>query len=189
VWFEKVTLEEQLTALARCGIRLRGGASSTTLLRRYARDQYESAPYTLALTVMGDERDEKPFDSFSDGIWHLDSECVEGPGSYIEVARRMSELARGDLPLENIADHVDDDIAWLAFSLRGHDYRWQAHLDDDWVDGEILSRFVDLLAAQKSTRRYIYSNLQGQDSLLGCATPEELAGLNLLGGPRFVWLH
>ena len=50
-------------------------------------------------------------------------------------------------------------------------------------------RVVDLLAAQKSTRRYIYSNLQGQDSLLGCATPEELAGLNLLGGPRFVWLH
>jgi hypothetical protein len=186
VGFEKVTLEEQLIALSRCGIRLRPNITPATLLKRYPRDQYESAPYTLTLFVMGSESEQKPF---SDGIWHLDSECVEGPGSYAEVARHMSGLTRGDLPLENIADHIDEEIAWLGFRLRGRDYRWQAQLDDDWLDGRILSNFVDLLAAQKSTRRYIYSNLQGLDSLIGCATLEEMAELNRLGGPKFVWLH
>lgn len=124
----------------------------------------------------------------SDDIWHLDTECVEGPGAYAAVAKRLRLLAKADLPIENIADHITEEGAWLSFRLRGRNYRWQAQLDDDWLDGGILSRFALLLAAQNTARRFTYSNLEGQDCLIGCATPVELAELNRLGGPRFVWL-
>lgn len=154
----------------------------------FERDQYEGAPYQLLLSVMGSQTPTSPHELLSNDIWSLDTECVEGPGSYVAIARRLQLLAKGDLPLVEIADHFTDDAIWLTFRLAGKDYRWQAQVDEDWLDGQVLSAFGKLLVKQGSSRRFTYSNTGGQDCLIGCATPAELSDLNALGGPRFVWL-
>jgi hypothetical protein len=143
---------------------------------------------------MGDEADGEsqagPSGYLSDNIWHFDTECIEGEGSYASIARRMADLAQGELPLENIVDHVDIEKgeAWLSFSLDGRAYKWIARVDDDWVDPSIPPRFDSLLAGRKSNRRFTYINLGGQDCLIGCATPEQRTALEARTGLQVLWL-
>src|SRR5262249_61658822 len=103
---------------------------------------------------------------------------------------RMSDLADGGLPLGHVEDHVDPDeeTAWLSFKLNGRAFKWDAAVDDDWVDPTILSRFVQLLAQQRTDKRFTYLDLGGQDCLIGCCTPRQLASLNKNTGLNFEWL-
>jgi hypothetical protein len=192
VTLRRVTLEEQLRVLAECGICLLPAVTPDALTRSFSRQQYEQEPYRLLLCVMGDmdEGDEKSAasDYLSNNIWHFDTECVEGDGSYVALAERMATLAQGDLPLENIEDHVEDGEVWLAFSMNGQQYKWNAKFDGDWVDPSIPPRFDELLGARNSTRRFTYINLGGQDCLIGCATPEERAELEANVGLQVLWL-
>ena len=183
-----ISLEKQLVQLAAAGIRPRQDVTPAVLTALFERDQYESAPYRLLLAVLGGDHPQPPHHPLSDDIWLLDTECVEGPGSYAEVVRRLQALAKGDLPLEKPSDYFGPTETWLSFRLDGRVYRWQAQMDDAWIDGQVLSAFAQLLRTRGSARRFTYSNLGGQECLIGCATPEQLDALNALGGPRFVWL-
>jgi hypothetical protein len=189
-----VPLDEQLRVLADCGISLAPSVAIETLTRPFSRELYEKEPYRILLSAMGDEADGE-FQAgasgyLSDNIWHFDTECIEGDGSYAAIAQRMVELAQGDLPLENIEDVVDleEGEAWLSFSLDGKAYKWTAKVDDGWVDPSIPPRFDELLAYRKSDRRFTYVNLGGQDCLIGCATPEQRASLKARTGLQVLWL-
>jgi hypothetical protein len=189
-----VPLDEQLRVLADCGISLAPSVAIETLTRPFSRELYEKEPYRILLSAMGDEADGE-FQAgasgyLSDNIWHFDTECIEGDGSYAAIAQRMVELAQGDLPLENIEDVVDleEGEAWLSFSLDGKAYKWTAKVDDGWVDPSIPPRFDELLAHRKSDRRFTYVNLGGQDCLIGCATPEQRASLEARTGLQVLWL-
>jgi hypothetical protein len=72
--------------------------------------------------------------------------------------------------------------------LEGVEYRWDAAIDDDWVDAAILSKFADLLASRNRARRFTYIDLGGQDCLIGCATPEERSALAEKTGLKVEWL-
>jgi hypothetical protein len=191
------SLEEQLAVLDSCGIRLHAGLTIDHLLRVFDRQEYETEPFQLLLTVMGGEagemidEDSDPLFAYpSDNIWHLDTECIEDHGSYIAVAERMRDLAQGELPLIFIEDYVDINAkaAHLSFHLDGQKYRWEAQVEDDWIDPTILSKFVELLTARNTARQYTYCDLGGQDCLIGCSTPQELASLQVKTWLPFEWL-
>jgi hypothetical protein len=112
---------------------------------------------------------------FSNNIWHFDTECINDHGDYAVIARRMAALTQGALAISGIQDHVDveNGIAWLSFRLDDELIRWDLVVDDDWVDSQVFDRFAALLAHTGSPRRYRCFDLQGQDLLIGCATPEE----------------
>jgi len=186
-----VSLEQQLENLKACGIHLRPEFSVETLLESYAREKYEERPYVGAVIRMGGEADHEPFTPLSSNLWHLDTECIEGPGSYARVAERMSGLAQGELPIENIRDNVDfaNGDAWVAFELRGDTIEWHARVKEHWIDPEILSNFCGLLSAQDATRRYTYLDLKGQNCIVGCATEQELRQLRKMTGMNFTWLE
>src|SRR5215212_3449729 len=83
------SLEEQLAVLDSCGIRLHASLTIDHLLRVFDRQEYETEPFQLLLTVMGGEigemidEDSDPLFAYpSDNIWHLDTECIEDHGSY-----------------------------------------------------------------------------------------------------------
>ena len=95
------------------GIALNAAVPKDSLLLSYSREQFEKDPYRLLLGVMGGEAEE-PVQAGrsgypSDHIWHMDTECIEGPGSYQAIARRMATLAQGALPLLELEDSVDID--------------------------------------------------------------------------------
>jgi hypothetical protein len=187
-------LEEQLRVLAECGISLAPSVSPASLPKSLALASGGNEVYSDLLCAMGDEAEGEaaiaPSGYLSDNIWHFDTECIEGGGSYAAIAQRMVELAQGDLPLENIEDFVDlgEGEAWLSFLLDGEVYKWTAKVDGDWVDPSILPRFDGLLAHRRSGRRFTYINLGGQDCLIGCSTSEQRTALEARTGLQVQWL-
>jgi hypothetical protein len=186
----KVTLEKQLQILHDCGIRLAPDITKDHLLASHEREYYEAKPFLHLLVVMGGELEEGPFAYLSNDIWHFDTECIEDHGDYARIAGRMLDLAGGALPLVEIDDYVDveEEQAWLSFKLDGVGTRWEAEVDNDWVDPQVFSVFVDLLAKQPTNKRHTYFDLQGQDCLIGCSTPEQLKRLRNETRLGFEWL-
>ena len=187
----KIALEEQLEHLAECGIHLKPEFTVETLLESFEREKYEERAYIGAVIRLGGELEREPFTPLSNNLFHLDTECIEGPGDYVRVATRMYDLAQGELRMENLRDHVDieNGDARLEFELDGETVQWRARVDNDWIDPEILSNFCGLLASRSTGRRYSYLDLKGQDCIIGCATEEELRRLRKLTGMNFTWLE
>jgi len=190
----RVSFEQQLITLASCGIELAPGVQPQALLRSFDREAFEAEPYRLLLVCMGDRAGNTSHAGgtgyASDNIWHFDTECIEDDGAYVAIARRMMDLAQGELPLEDIADHVDVEAgqAHVAFRLAGQSHRWDAEVEGDWVDSSILSRFAGLLTRVGRGRRFTYIDLGGQDCLIGCATPLHRDRLATETGLTVDWL-
>jgi len=189
-----VSYERQLLTLADCGITLAPGVTPEALLESFDREAFEAEPYRLLLACMGGEAETESQASEtgypSDNIRHFDTECIEDHGAYAAIARRMKDLARGALPLEDITDFVDVEAgtAHVAFRLAGQSYRWEAKVEDDWVDSSIVSRFSDLLNRVGRGRRFTNIDLGGQDCLIGCATDQEREQLARETGLKVEWL-
>jgi hypothetical protein len=185
-----LSLYDQIDALAACGIMLREGLEPPDLLRRHPERAYETSPFKLLLAELGGDSAEPLHQPMSDNVWHMRAECVASDGDYARVAGRMSSLAGGALPLENLHDEFDlrRGVAWLSFTLRGEPIRWPARIEERWIDPNILSRFVLLLEAQDTDLRYICLDLGGQDCLLACATVEQFTALRNVTGLDFEWL-
>ena len=193
--FQRVkSFEQQLKTLADCGIFLHANVQPQSLLLSNSREQFERRPYTLLLSAMGQEAENAtqagPSGFPSDSIWVFDSECIEGPGSYVRIANRMAQLAQGELPLTNLADQVDElhSSAGLSFTLDGQRYDWDAKLSEDWADMTILFRLGELLNARKGNHRFTYVNSGGQSSLIGCSTISNKDCLSSVTGLQVQWL-
>jgi hypothetical protein len=184
----EVSLEQQIRILSSCGINLKPGISPDSLLSSFSREAFQKDPYRLLLAVLGDESADGPYPS--DNIWHFDTECIEGQGSYVRIAQRLAAMAQGDLPLKDVADHVDleSGTAWLSFTLDGHAHKLAAQVNDDWVDPKILSELARLLESRRTTRRFTYTDLKGQDCFLGCATVKQRDLLASRTGLKVEWL-
>ncbi len=95
----------------------------------------------------------------------------------------MTEITQGSLVLEQIEDYVDveNEIAWLSFTFQGQQIKLECKVDDDWVDTNIFSKFVELLGVADSSKLFIYYDLGGQDCIIGCVAKSELENLNNRG--------
>src|SRR5687767_9979523 len=136
-----MNLEEQIKRLASLGIPLNDGVALDELLISNDREQYEAKPFKLLLSRMGGEVEAPPWGRrISDRVWYLDTECVHGTGAYIELAERMTIMARADERIEEIRDRVDfdEEEAWLRYVLDGEPRQIDAEIDDEWLDLEAL---------------------------------------------------
>lgn len=185
-----MTLYAQFDTLAECGIVPNEGVGPAAFLVRHGEREYETSPFKLLLSELGTDSLEPPGLPLSDNVWHMRAECIAGSGDYVRVGRRMAALAGDALRIASVDDEFEfrQGIAWLSFTLRGHEFRWAAKIEERWIDPTILSRFAALLEAQETDRRYICLDLGGQDCLLGCATNEQFASLRKRTGLDFEWL-
>lgn len=176
------TLEEKLEVLASCGFALNPEFSIADVLSSWDRSDFEEPGYLNTLLCLGMTQEEPPWKPWTQNLWHFDSECIEGDGSYTDLANRMVEMAEGSLPLTEIEDHVDivEEEAWLSFKLHGKAYKIPCEVNDDWVDFNILRHFVRLLAETDPNKIYFYCDLRGQDYLLGCTSRDNYAKLSKL---------
>lgn len=181
---KNVPLEEQLGALAECGIRLRQGVTVSNLLERFDRKFYEAGPYKRLLPILGE-----PFmrGRLSDDILLLDTECVSGNGSYVNIVTPMTRMTRGAVLLTDVRDSLDDAKAgsWVQFRLNGRTTRWAVDRDAEWIDPVILARLAALLAQRTKAIQYVFCSPGGQTALIACCTPEETTRLNLITGMEF----
>lgn len=188
---KKLTVESQLENLQSVGVCLKEQFNIDTIIGLSEREWLESEPYSNILIAMGGTNESNDnFEFLSNNIWHLDTECIEDCGDYIYIAERMRDLANGELPIENIIDNIDIDNneAWLSFTLDGKYYKWDLELQDDWLDTKVISNFVDILGERKTIGRYTFLDLGGQDCLIGFCTQTEFEKLRKITGLDFQWL-
>lgn len=184
-----MSLYAQLDQLERCGIVLNGGVGIADLLARCGERRYETDPFRQLLAVLGGETDTERT-PLCNALWHLRVDCIGGPGDYAHIAQRTAILAGGALTITGISDEFDwaAGVAWLRFRVGDEQVSWPARIREHWIDPGVFSRFVVLLEAQDTPRRFTYLDLGGQDALLGCATPQQFAELRRRTGLRFQWL-
>ena len=167
-----MTIEEKLDALAECGLKLKEQFSVTDLADSWGREALDEPGWNMPLICLGMTQEEPPWTPHCENLWHFDTECIEGDGSYVSIAKRMTDMAQGALPLSDIQDHVDIDAgkAWLRFNCQGKSVQVDFQVQDDWVDTSLFRHFVDLLAKCDPDKLFIYFDLGGQDCIIGCVT-------------------
>ena len=170
-----MTFEEKLHSLAECGLKLKDQISVLNLIDSWGRNALDKPGYDLTLICLGMTQEEPPWEPHCDNLWHFDTECIEGDGSYIAIANRMAEMTQGSLPLTDIEDHVDIEKGeeWLRFKCHGNPVHIDCQVQDDWVDTGIFGRFVELLDKCDPSKLFIYYDLSGQDCIVGCVTREQ----------------
>ncbi|TXK80680.1 hypothetical protein [Paenibacillus sp. N3.4] len=101
------TLEEQINVLLRLGITFKESESSrlvNNLLVQFDRENYEQDPFYLLLTIIGanlfDHNDNEI--RMSNDVWNFDTECIDEENIYTKLLKDFINLAKGELPLENI---------------------------------------------------------------------------------------
>ena len=104
---EPLTLERKLEILAECGMGLAHPFTALDLLESWPREEFEKPGFDLTLVGLGMTEERPPWRNHSVSVWHFDTECIEGNGSYVRIAERMAELTQGSLIIENPRDQVD----------------------------------------------------------------------------------
>jgi hypothetical protein len=184
------TLAKGLDALEQCGIRKRDDVSIEDILYSTGGTLEDAIDYTHLLCLLGSDVERDDFRPISDDLWHFDTECIVDDGDYVRIAERLLRLSKGALAISNLSDHVDtqESVAWLEFDFRGQRIHWTFEVQDDWVDGTVFTRFVELFRLVPSNARFTYGDLGGQDFLIGYSTDEQRLELTTLTGMTFEWL-
>jgi len=185
-----ISIESQLASLENAGIKLAENRTVEELLISWDRADYESEPFRLLLSTLGGEVEEEPWERyFSNDIWRLDAECIEGNESYAYILYRMKMLAGSGFDVSNVSSQLDleSQSAELRFDFHGEAITLVPEVNDDWIDPKILSNISLLTQRAELNGGFTYLDLGGQDCLIGFATKEELRMLNELG-LGFIWL-
>jgi hypothetical protein len=170
------TIEEKLHALAECGFKLNAPFGVPDLVDSWgSREELDEPGWDLAMVSLGMRHETPPYTPHCNNLWHFDPECISGDGSYARIAKRLSEMTEGSLPLSDLHDHVDVEQrkAWIRFTCRDEPYHFTFAVEDDWADPSIFTRFVELLAKYHANKLFIYYHLGGQDCVIGCTTWEQ----------------
>jgi hypothetical protein len=135
-------LEDQLKTLAELGIALDPNITVDDLTYSFPREEYEAKPFGLLLYIMGAEVEREPWGRpFCSRVWNFDTECVNGTGAYVNIAKSLCRVAGQPDGLANMSDHVDLDggEAWIEYIVRGKERHWPIEVNDDWADMMVVA--------------------------------------------------
>jgi hypothetical protein len=140
----RVTLEDQLAALAELGITLDPGITIDDLLYSFDRHAYEMIPFRRLLYILGAEVERAPRGrAFCSRAWNFDTECITGDGSYVRIARQLCRVAGRPNALGELRDKVSAHEAWIKYSVDGASRHWPIELTDDWADMLVVSYLMN----------------------------------------------
>ena len=176
-----MAMEEQLRQLAACGLVPTSQEAVEFWLKDCDRAQLESPPFDMILHYLGNEYEDagENWHASSDDIWCFDTECIGDAEDYVRVIERLASMTRGDIKVADVRASIDDD-AWVAFEANGQSIKWEIEVNDDWIDPEVMQKFVSLHASCGSRRRFCAPPPVDQTVMLICPTREEFQKLNTL---------
>jgi len=185
------SVKEQLETLEALGFILNEGIDRTEIIERAEAFQAaNAAPYTILYALLGCPSEESGI-PFSNHCWDFDTEAIEDHGAYVDIVNNISRVTNGALKFENIEDYVDveEEKAWVSFTCRGDNYRWDLVVDNDWVDGRLFDSMQELAVKYNAKGKFTYYDTGGQDFVLGFHTQEELEKIRKTTGLEIVWLN
>jgi hypothetical protein len=175
-----MTLEEQLAKLADLGLTLDDGVSIDDILCSFDRADYEQRPFGLILFVLGIEVERKPWGrSVCSRVWNFDTECIGETRDYVNIVKRLCQVAGHPDRLTDIADFVDmkSGNAWLKYRVNGTQRNWTVEVKDDWADMLTLNYVMDDI--QGDGQRFYFKD-NGQAMVLFYLDSAMAAELNRL---------
>ena len=187
---KSLSVQEQLTNLEALGFILNEGIDRSEIIdMAEALHAETSAPYSTLYAVLGCLSEESGI-PFTNQCWDFDTEAIEDHGAYVDIVDNISRITKGELQFENIEDYVDveEEKAWVSFTCRGDNFKWDLAVDNDWVDGRLFDSMQELAVNYKTKGKFTYYNTGGQDFVLGFHTPEELEKIRNSTGLELVWL-
>lgn len=171
-----VPLAKQLESLKECGIATNDGVLESDLVAFQSKREMESKPYQGIIEVLGIELERKPYTPIANSLWMCDFERIEDHGDYQSIIERLELMTGAALGLRDVADSVDLETgsAWVSFTYKGKQIRWEAEVNDDWMDPSIIVKYDRLLKEGNVSRR-IYSNHTdfGQSALFAAFTAQQ----------------
>ena len=171
-----VSLENQLDELKACGIVVNDGMTDSDLITFESKTNMETVPYFGLVEVLGIELEREPYTPIANSLWMCDYERIEDHGAYKDVIERLELMTDSALGLSNIVDYVEieEESAWVEFTFQGERMRWEAKVEDDWMDPYIIVKYDQLLKHANAGIR-IYSNHTdyGQVAFLAAFTPAQ----------------
>src|SRR5215472_11467042 len=91
----KLTLEQKLEILARCGLHLSAPFTVQDLLKSWSRDVFEKNGFDSVLVGLGMTEEQPPWRNHCVNVWHFDTECIEGIGAYSRIGERLKAMSGG----------------------------------------------------------------------------------------------
>lgn len=181
-----VSVDEQLRQLAMCGLVPTSQEAVEFWLKDCGREQLESPPFDMILHYLGSEWEDanENWHAGSDGLWCLDTECIENAEDYVRIIERLAVMTRGDVKVTNVRADIEG-RAWVAFEANGRAIKWDVVLNDNWIDPEVMQKFVTLHVECGSRRRFCAPAPNDQTVMLICPTREEFKKLNTLARYKF----
>ena len=176
-------MARKLEILTECGLSLAPPFTAQDLLESWPREEFEKPGFNLTLIGLGMTEERPPWRNHSVNMWHFDTECVEGNGSYVGFAQRMAELTQESVIIENLRDRVDvgAGIATLDFEYSGEPVHIDFKVNDDWVDPAVFSHLIKLLALSDPSKVFLYHDTGGQDYVIACVTRDQFVALKKAG--------
>ncbi|WP_418604388.1 hypothetical protein [Hwangdonia sp.] len=181
--------EEQFQIFKDLGFKLNEETNKSDL-ERWDKQDFIDEPFSLMYMTLGQTIEREPWKPLTNRCWDFDTEAIEDHGSYVDIIKNLERITRGELIFENIKDYVDieEEKAWISFTVSGKDYKWDLKIDNDWVDVDLFSKIVELTKKNKSKGRYTYFDTGGQNAVLGFETPESLKEIKRKTGLKITWL-
>jgi hypothetical protein len=186
---KSVTLDEQYATFVKLGFKLNPGIDTKDLYRWVGTK--EEPPYKMLYITLGQTMEREPWTPLTDRVWDFDTEAIEDHGAYVEIMKNLERISRGELKFDNLKDYVDveNKKAWVSFSVKGRNYRWNLKVDDDWVDDDLFVRLVTLTDQLKTKGKYTAFDPAGQDVVIGFETPESKEAITRATGLKIEWLN
>lgn len=146
-------------------------------------DMVEESPYTWLLMDMGMPSYDEDWNlvGYSSEVFWFDFEGVDLSTDYIDILNGMLALAQGS-PLDSVSDIREntENVDWekgsgtvtVSLNWEGQDYHYDMEVYYDWIDGEVLSLFNELLEGQDWQKRFYAMGDNGQGAIVFFCTEE-----------------
>lgn len=187
---KSLSFEKQLQIFKELGFELNTGANKSDI-ERWEKQDFLDDPFSLMYMTLGQTIEREPWTPLTNKCWDFDTEAIEDHGSYVEIFKNLERITEGELNFENLKDYVDieEEEAWVSFTFRGIEYKWDLKVDDDWVDTDLFSKIVALTIKNNSKGKYTYFDTGGQNAVFGFETPESLKEIKNRTGLKIEWLE
>lgn len=180
---EKLTLEQKLTNLAQCGLKLAEPFTVEDLLTSWPRKRFEEPGYDFLISTLGYTEEREPWRQRCASYFTFDSECIENEDDYTKFLLQIAAMTRGDMVLSDFSEQVPigGGKASLKFSCNGQPVAIEFQQNNDWFNEQVLDQVLMLLQTTDSKRVFFMRDAGDQTVEIGCLFPEQIEQLNALG--------
>ena len=187
----KPTFIEQLEVFRELGFSFNEGVDTSDINRwEGGHKEFEDQPFHLLYQTLGQTIEREPWTPITNKCWDFDLEAIEDHGAYVGIMKNISRITNGELVFENIQDYVniEEGKAWVSFTCKGDNYKWNLKVDNDWADGDLFDKVQALAEKNKTKGKFTFFNTGGQNFVLGYHSSEELEKIRQATGLEIVWL-